>query len=375
MSKKVLMILSKEFKTDPRVNKEAASLIENGYKVTVICWDRRNSFPSKENINGIEVNRFTNSIFMKILPNDLLRNPAWWWNAYNIGLRLYKNGFDFDVVHCHDLDTLFAGILLKKKIGIKLVYDAHEIFGYMIARDMPHFVVKISFLMEKILSNKVDKIVTVNKPLKEYFMSIVDKIPITIVMNCKDLVIDEYKPSKNEIFTVLYIGILHKNRMFPDIVKIIGSLSQVNFIIAGQKENLYEIVKDISKEYSNIHFLGTIPFKEVISYTLNSDVVLCMINPEDPNNKIALSNKQFEAMVCGRPIITTNGTYVGKITRNLKCGLVINYDEDSLRKAVLELISNNQLCEKLGKNALAAAIKKFNWSKQKEKLINMYRSL
>ena len=372
MSKKVLMILSKEFSTDPRVNKEAGALIENGYEVTVICWDRKNSFPCKEIIKDIQVVRLANSFFMNMLSHDLLRNPLWWWHAFKKGVELYKEGFDFDVVHCHDLDTLPAGVLLKQKLGIKLIYDAHEIFGYMIARDLPRFVVKISFLMEKNLVNKVDNIITVNNPLKEYFKSIVGKKPTTAVMNCKDLILDEYITSKNDVFTVSYIGILHKNRMFPEIVDIIGGIHDVKFIIAGRKENLYEIVKNRSKNYSNVHFLGTIPIEEVIPTTLKSDAVICMINPSDLNDRLALPNKLFEAMVCGRPIITTDGTYVGKFTKELNCGLVIDYKEESLKKAILELKDNKNLCEKLGRNGLDKAKKSYNWNKQKKKLLNVY---
>ena len=57
---------------------------------------------------------------MKVLPHDLFRNPFWWWHAFKKGVNLYKKGFNFDVVHCHDLDTLAAGVWLKKKLGVKL---------------------------------------------------------------------------------------------------------------------------------------------------------------------------------------------------------------------------------------------------------------
>lgn len=375
MSKKVLMILSKEFSTDPRVNKEASSLVENGYDVTVICWDRKNSFPCKESINDIKVVRISNSFFMSILFHDLLRNPLWWWYAFRKGVELYEEGFDFDVVHCHDLDTLVAGVLLKKKLGIKLVYDAHEIFGYMISRDMPQCIVKFAFLMEKKLVNKVDNIVTVNEPLEEYFKLISGKKPVTVIMNCKDLILDEYTPTRNKVFTVSYIGILHKNRMFPEIVDTIGLMNDVKFIIAGQKENLYNIVKERSKNYSNISFLGTISIGEVIPTTLKSDAIICMINPSDLNDRLALPNKLFEAMVCGRPIITTEGTYSGKLTKKLKCGLVIDYNKESLKKAILELKNNKNLCEKLGRNGLDEAKKSYNWDAQKIKLLKFYNLL
>ncbi|MCK4348924.1 MAG: hypothetical protein KAW47_09940, partial [Thermoplasmatales archaeon] len=108
---------------------------------------------------------------------------------------------------------------------------------------MPKIVVNASFWMEKKLVKWVDRIVTVNEPLENYFKSITNK-PITIVMNCKDLISKEYQPPKNDVFTICYIGVLHRSRMFPEIVDIIGSMKGVRFVIAGKKENLYEEVKE-----------------------------------------------------------------------------------------------------------------------------------
>jgi glycosyltransferase involved in cell wall biosynthesis len=137
---------------------------------------------------------------------------------------------------------------------------------------------------------------------ENYFRSITNK-PITIIMNCKDLISEEYQPPKNDVFTICYIRILNKSRMFPEIVDVIGNMEGIRFVIAGKKENIYEEVKERCKKYNNVEFLGPIPFNEVIPKTLESDVVVCMINPNDLNNRITIANKQFEAMVCGRPII------------------------------------------------------------------------
>jgi len=94
-----------------------------------------------------------------------------------------------------------------------------------------------------------------------------------------------------------------------------------------------------------------------------------MINPNDINNKIATANKQFEAMVCGRPIICTKGTRSGEITRNEDCGLVVDYTKEALSEAIIKLRDSPGLCEKLGRNALKAAINKYNWEIEEKKLI------
>lgn len=366
------MLLSNPFMVDPRVSREAKSLIDNGHEVTVIVWDRKNDYPEHEVVDGVNLIRIHNNRLMKLLPNDLFRNPLWWRTAYKKALELYKtNKFKFDVVHCHDLDTLQAGVWLKKKTNAKLIYDAHEIFGYMISRDMPKVVVKAAFWMEKRLIKNVDRVITVNEPLKKYFKSITYK-SITVVMNCKDLISEEYQPPKNEVFTICYIGVLHKSRMFPEIVDVIGNIENVKLVIAGKKENLYDDVKERCKKYDNVEFLGAIPFDEVIPKTLRSDVVVCMVNPNDLNNKIAIANKQFEAMVCGRPIIYTKRTYGGDMTEELKCGLTVRYDKELLKKAIIKLRDNPKLCEELGKNGLKAAKEEYNWKKQEKKLLKVY---
>ena len=362
---------------DPRVYKEAKALTEAGHEVTVIVWDRKNVYIKEEKIEGINLIRIHVTGLMKFLPNDLFRNPLWWRQAYRIGLRLHRSGlFRFDIVHCHDLDTLQIGVWLKKKLGIVLIYDAHEIFGYMISRDMPKFVVDISFLMERHLVRYVDNVIIAEETYKDYFLGIGIKSNCLItVLNCKDLIIDKYQSPQTSVFTIVYIGVLNHSRFFPEALEVIGEIDNVHFTIAGKKENLYCEIKKLSEKFSNVSFLGAIPYNQVIPVTLNADIVLCLVNPTDINNKIASANKQFEAMVCGRPIICTKGTRSGDITSREKCGLVIEYNTKSLRNAIIQLRNSPFQCEEFGKNALKVAIHKYNWGIEKKKLLSLYSNL
>ena len=83
------MVLSKEFIVDPRVYKEAKSLVDIGHDVTIIVWDRKGNYEPESNIDGIRVIRIHNKGLMRILPNDLWRNPLWWRKAYKKGLQVY----------------------------------------------------------------------------------------------------------------------------------------------------------------------------------------------------------------------------------------------------------------------------------------------
>jgi glycosyltransferase involved in cell wall biosynthesis len=311
---------------------------------------------------------------MKVLPHDLFRNPLWWRKAYKKALELYNNGYRFDVVHCHDLDTLQSGVWLKKRLNVKLVYDAHEIFGYMIEKTMPTSIAKISFLIEKRLIKKVDHIITVNDPLKSFFSKITHH-PIDIVMNCGELITTTYTPPKNSLFTVSYFGILDSSRMFPKIVEYLGIIENIQFLIAGKKARLYKEVEKVSKKYSNITFLGSIPYSQVIEKTLDCNVILCMLDPEEKNNQVGLPNKIFEAMLTGRPVLVTKGLYYSKLVETERCGVSVEYDFEEVKKSIIMLRDDPKRCEELGKNGLQAAIREYNWEKQKKTLLSVYERL
>ena len=48
MNPKVLMLLTNAFDPDPRVHHEAKALVESGYDVTILCWDRDYKTPAYE---------------------------------------------------------------------------------------------------------------------------------------------------------------------------------------------------------------------------------------------------------------------------------------------------------------------------------------
>ncbi len=111
----ILMTLANPFTHDPRVYNEAKSLIKAGHNVTILAWDKKKENASAEVKDGINIIRSYNSRFMEILPYDIFRMHFWWYKAYNDVLEVHKKNH-FDIIHCHDLDTLPIGVKLKKKL-------------------------------------------------------------------------------------------------------------------------------------------------------------------------------------------------------------------------------------------------------------------
>ena len=67
--------------------------------------------------------------------------------------------------------------------------------------------------------------------------------------------------------------------------------------------------------------------------------------------------------------------YSNEIVEKEQCGLSVLNTANEIKKAITTLRDNPQLSEKLGKNALNAAIRKYNWKKQEEKLLKIYGDL
>lgn len=365
------MILSNAFTHDSRVYNEALSLTRAGHEVTVLGWDRNKKEKKVDNIDGIGIVRFRNTKFMDLLRLDIIRLRFWWKNGYKLALELHEKKA-FDAIHCHDLDTLPIGVNLKKILRIPLVYDAHEIFGYMLARDLPTWWANTFLKKEKKLLPAVNRIITVNEPLKEYFTSI-SEVPITIIMNCKRLLGTEYEGGTNDKLILIYIGTLGKSRFLLEIANAVKEIPDVHCIIGGWgKADYVDELQNRCSGAKNAEFIGLVPPNEVLPMTKSADVVICMTNPADKNNSRASANKQFEAMVCGRPIICTEGTYPGELTTKENVGITADYTESSLKDAIIKLRDDPDLRAKLGMNALNAAINKYNWEKQEEMLKKVY---
>ena len=273
---KVLMFVSNAFVSDPRVYAEAKSLIKAGYEVTVIAWDRDKQNPLRKNWDGIEVVRLRARLAPKY------GFASWLWNGFNLLLwqrQAYRQALILNkekhlgIIHCHDLDTLTVGTRLKRKLRLPLIYDAHEIYGYMIGGTVSHWIANIFLWLEKRWIKKVDRIINVGEAQKRYFASITDK-PISVVMNCKSLQSLEYQPPNTENFTLLYIGILHRKRAIPMLIRATRELPGVHCLIGGVGHPGYvQALKEECSRTSNVTFLGRVPFDQVIPMTKKADCV------------------------------------------------------------------------------------------------------
>jgi glycosyltransferase involved in cell wall biosynthesis len=376
---RILMLVASPIVTDPRVYNEAQALIKDGHHVTVIAWDREKQNPARQVWDGIDVRRLRIPLSPKyglsVPPWHVFHLMAWQWQAYRRAVALNKETA-FDAIHCHFLDTLPVGIMLKRKLGVPLIYDARDMYGYMMQASFPRWIADAVGRVEKLLISKSDIIIAVSEVMERCLKKITDR-PVKIIMNCKPLQSEEYLvPGDRDKFTLLYIGTLHKARALEELIHAVGELSNVHCIIGGIGQADYvESIRLKCLKIPNISFVGKVAVDKVLPMTMEADVIFCMFDSVNPNNKIGMPNKLFEAMVCGRPIICTRGIYSGDFALQETIGLAVEYSEEALAQAIMELRDDPDLRERLGRNALNAAITKYNWQIEEKKLVGLYREI
>ena len=121
-----MLLENNPYPGDLRVRREATSLAEAGFEVTVIAPGKR-SLPRYEKINGVHVYRFLAPPSGNSLSGYLLEYGWSMFSSFYLTLWVFlRRGFD--VIHAHNPPDLFVLIALVFRLfGKKFVFDHHDL--------------------------------------------------------------------------------------------------------------------------------------------------------------------------------------------------------------------------------------------------------
>ena len=362
------MLLSNEYRPDPRVRKEATTLHEAGHAVTVLCWNRSLRAQDRQDDSGVMIERVRTGRVGGML--SLGANmPFFFVRAYLRSRRL-----EFDAVHCHDFDTLALGVFIARLRGVPLVYDSHEWYSKMVEDDLPAFVLRAIERTESLLLANCGAVIAANEAIADHLKDS-GAGPVTVVMNCIDLPPDAVREAyrKKDRICLFYGGSLEPGRFVDEMLESAMANGDCVLRIAGNGR-LADNVRRAAAESDRVQFLDYIPQEQVLLNVSRSDAVVCMMEPSNGNNVIGTPNKLFEAMAYGVPAIVTEGTHSGDLVKGLDCGVAIEYSSKGMSSAI-SLLQDAETRKRMGRNGRAAAERTYNWAAMKERLVEVYHSL
>ena len=371
----VLMLLSNPAIYDIRPLKEASCLIKNGYKVAILAWDREGNYPRQTLSNGLFIRRFN----LKSLYGQSIRTVISFF-FYYVWCILSSSTLNFKAIHCHDVDTLFCGILIKMlRLGrVKLVYDMHDHpIAFLERFPKSHFLVKVVLAMAK---HYTDHVIVVNDGFVKYLSKMgFQRKKMTVIMNvppkseCSNFNVVANR--NREKFTILYYGDIGVQRGVHKLIEAVKDLKCVELLLAG-KGDLVPIVENLEKKYNNIKYLGWISTSEIDHLVKEADLIPSLYVPDNINNILASPGKLFTAMEHGVPALVPEGSYQANIVRKYKCGIVVDMnDMAKVREAIIKLASSPELCRKLGENGIKTTCELFNWEVMEQRLSHLYNYL
>ncbi|MDH4366662.1 MAG: glycosyltransferase family 4 protein [Dehalococcoidia bacterium] len=359
-----------------RMEKEAKALASHAYTVTVIGWERWGAYSPLDANNSYGVKKFR----LTVPPNSLkvaLCLPIWW--LFTMWQLLVER---WDVVHAVDFDTFVPALLIAQIKRKPIVYDIADFYADTIGFPiLPGLSRKIVAKIDRTLMRFAVAIVLPNESMIEQVGLDTTRKSAVIINNTPDPDILRGVASgklEDKPFVIFYGGGIGPGRGITDMCLAVKDLPDVRLVITGPCSPDFEAeLRETCKNITNVKLhLSFVPYKEVITETVRAHALFAIYDPADHNVRFASPNKLFEAMMCGKPIIVSDGTYMTNVVKKENCGLVVPYgDINEIREAILKLENSPEMAQGLGRNGRRAYENRYSWRIMEGRLLDIYQHI
>jgi glycosyltransferase involved in cell wall biosynthesis len=378
----IVMLLSNAFRPDMRVMKEAVTLAEAGYTVTIVCWDRLAELPKEESLaSGVRVLRIHNvQSSYGAGARQVFNLPRFWSAAVHQAIALKP-----DLVHCHDLDTLYAGVRIKHQLGSKLVFDAHEDYPTQMSLYLPGFSRPLLNGLERWLLKQVDGVLAASSFYLDKLARLGLMRPIYLP-NVPDLDLyerigqSEIEGARRELglsreaYVIGYIGGFSRNRLLIPLVEAVHAHPEVTLLLAGEGHQRGALEESI-RGMANVRYLGWLAAEKVPLHTRLCDVIYYCLRPDYPGAMYNASNALSNAMAAGKPVIANNLGDLGRIVQKTGGGILLEPVNPETVAGAIQKLSDPAIRQAVGNAGYIAAKAEYNWQAVRQRLVNLYAAL
>ncbi len=371
--KRIILIKSNPLDRDIiRLPKEIEALKREGYDIIFLCWDReRKATLSQEekgdNYKEIRL-RLKAPWGVRILPYL----PIWW---FYVTFKLMTTRWD--IAHATNFDSIIPIVIAGKLKRKPIIYEIMDVYADGII--LPEMIRNIAIKLEQFFMRFVDAVIVIDEgQIKEF-----NGIPNPKIVAIYDTPPDTFNridvsQHKNETFTLFYAGHFSKARQMnlDKVVSAIKSIECVKLVIAGYGDQAEEIEEWSREMPDKIEFLGFISHEEVFQRSSTADLLFVARTPVIRGNRYNCGSTFLRAMMCGRPFLANKGTATADKVTSENCGLTVNSDDiEGIRKAIVKLKENPELCQELGANSWKAYAQRYRWEIMEQRLLSLYQEL
>lgn len=402
MSKSVCILLNNEFIRDNRVRREAESLVNAGYDVTVIAVrDKSGAVPLREEQNGVKIERVLKRRFPNFVPFNQQYIRAFW--------KIYRELKPFDIVHANDANTLLFGWLLARLWKAKLVYDSHELWE-SIYHERAQELAENPKLSPAKLQKQLQRVKQMEK-LENWLLERCDAVISVSPSICQ--ILKEKSQGKADVHLVrniapYYGNVLqnaqlfhHKLQLPPetrivlyqggitavrginqllDAMELIGPDRNITLVMLGPISPIYynQIGKRILASRTlrhTVYYLEAVAPEDLLDWTTSAHLGIHPILNCRANHYHCLPNKLFEYIQAEIPVAVSNMPHMKQIVDDYQIGFTFDPENPAEMASRIQEFFDSPDQQQLYYQQLKTAKAALNWENEQNQLITLYTTL
>jgi glycosyltransferase involved in cell wall biosynthesis len=381
-----------EFPPSERIEKVASSLARAGHQIFLLCNNDGRFSKSQETVGDVHVSRLRPSLRSRRL-NRAIKLPVFFNPLWALQLRSHVTRLKIEALHVVDIPLAVLALGVGRRYGIPVVLDmwenypqavklwaqthwtTHILRNYYLARAVEAYVVR-----------RVNHVITVVEEQKQRLVA--EGVPeerISVVTNAVDASLFCRTAVRNDTcldadptgYKVLYVGGITSERGLDDLIRALpvalAKIPEVRLYIAGKGNDEPRLRRLAAEEGvgEHVRFLGWLPFEDIHSYVLKSD--LCAV-PHLSTDFIntTMPNKLFQYMLLAKPVLVSSAKPLARIVREAGCGFVFESGNPADAAArIIEAYEKRRVRE-IGERGRQAVLRSYTWDKVEPELLRIY---
>ncbi len=185
-----------------------------------------------------------------------------------------------------------------------------------------------------------------------------------------DLRIFRTVPKVDDVFRVIYVGVLSLQKGIPYLLEAMAPLSRLpRFEVCLVGGVLEDVQRFLRKYEGTFRALGRVPRHQLYRYYSQASVFVIASIQE------GLATVQLQAMACGLPVIATTSTGAEDLFADGVEGFIVPIrDPEAIREKVLYLYKHPEVRSEMGKAALRRVQALGGWDTYGALLVETYRA-
>jgi len=373
---------------DGRVWREACALRDAGYRVSVICpKGKGRSSTGYETLEGIDIHR--HPAWEASTKAGYLLEYSWALVAeFYLTLKVFVRTRFRILQACNPPDTVFLLALFYKLLGVRFVFDHHdlspELFEAKFGRKTG-ILYRLIALAERCSFKAANVSIATNETFRELAINRGGKRPeqVFVVRNCPDLkkltrMAPRPEIKRDKQFMVVYVGYMGTQDglflLLDSIEHLVGRCNRrdVQFVLVGDGSELNDLRASATARGLEpyLTFVGKVPHEDVGLYLSSADVGVAP-DPKNPLNDSSTMIKIFEYMAFGLPVVLFDlkeGRRIASAAALYACP----NDTIDFANQIAKLLDTPELRQRLGNKGLSYVEERLNWETELKMLLNAY---